>query len=50
MNSNEVNQACEHAFTLLREHVERYRTEIVVEPTAWRTRCSAAMWKAARQD
>jgi hypothetical protein len=39
MNSNEINRACEHAYMLLREHVERYRTEIVVQPTAWRTRC-----------
>lgn len=35
----EVEKAVEHAYTLLREHVERYRTEILVEPTAWRTRC-----------
>jgi hypothetical protein len=36
---SEVDKACEHAYTLLREHVERYRQEIVVEPLAWRTRC-----------
>jgi hypothetical protein len=36
---SEVDQAVEHAFTLFREHVERYREEIVVEPFAWRTRC-----------
>lgn len=37
--SSEVDKAIEHAFTLFREHVERYRTDILVEPSAWRTRC-----------
>lgn len=37
--SSEVDKAIEHAFTLFREHVERYRTDIFVEPSAWRTRC-----------
>ena len=36
---SEVDKAVEHAFTLFREHVEKYRAEIVVEPLAWRTRC-----------
>ena len=35
----EIDAACAHAFELLREHVERYRTEIVTEPLAWRRRC-----------
>ncbi|KIZ38073.1 MULTISPECIES: hypothetical protein [Rhodopseudomonas] len=35
----EVDAAVEHAYTLFREHVERYRQEIVVEPLAWRRRC-----------
>jgi hypothetical protein len=35
----EVERAVEHAYTLLREHVERYRTDIHVEPHAWRSRC-----------
>lgn len=37
--TDEVDRAAEHAFTLLKEHVERYRTEILVQPAAWRTRC-----------
>jgi hypothetical protein len=38
--SSEVDKAIDHALTLFREHVERYPHEIVVEPTAWRTRCN----------
>ncbi len=34
----EIDKACEHAYNLLRDHAERYRKEIVVEPTAWRSR------------
>lgn len=37
--TTEIDKAVEHAFTLFREHVERYRHETVVEPSAWRTRC-----------
>lgn len=36
----QVDKAIDHAFELLRAHVENYRHEIVVEPTAWRTRCN----------
>lgn len=35
----EVDKAVAHAYTLFREHVERYRTEILVEPSAWCKRC-----------
>lgn len=35
----EVDQAAEHAYTLLHQHVQLYRTAILVEPHAWRTRC-----------
>jgi hypothetical protein len=35
----EVDKAIEHAFNLFREHVERYREEILIEPVAWRRRC-----------
>ncbi|MCK1311604.1 MULTISPECIES: hypothetical protein [unclassified Bradyrhizobium] len=37
--TTEIDKAVEHVFTLFREHVERYPQEIVVEPSAWRTRC-----------
>lgn len=36
---SEIDKAVEHAFTLFREHVERYRAEILAEPLAWRRRC-----------
>jgi hypothetical protein len=36
----EIDKAVEHAWTLFREHVERYRTEIHCEPLAWRRRCA----------
>jgi hypothetical protein len=38
----EIDKAVEHAWTLFREHVERYRTEIHCEPLAWRRRRSGA--------
>lgn len=36
---NALDAAVDHAWTLFREHVERYTADIVVEPMAWRTRC-----------
>jgi hypothetical protein len=36
---SEIDAAVAHAYQLFREHVERYRQEIVVEPLAWRMRC-----------
>jgi hypothetical protein len=35
----EIDLACQHAYELLREHVEKYRTDILCEPSAWRARC-----------
>ncbi|QUS39051.1 hypothetical protein RPMA_09560 [Tardiphaga alba] len=35
----EVDHAAEHAYELLRQHVQLYRTAIHCEPHAWRTRC-----------
>lgn len=35
----EIEQAAEHAYTLLKEHVERYRTDIHHSSIEWRTRC-----------
>lgn len=35
----EIDKACDHAYQLFREHCDRYRAEIVVEPLAWRMRC-----------
>jgi hypothetical protein len=36
---SEIDRSCAHAYALLHDHVERYRADIVVEPTAWRARC-----------
>ncbi len=33
-----IDSAVRHAATLLREHAEKYTTEIMVEPLAWRRR------------